>query len=386
MTNLRIPGPIPVPQDILDKMSTQMMNHRGPRFKEMLYRVTDGLKQVFRTKNDVFVLTSSGTGAMEAAVVNTLSPGEKVVCASIGSFGDRFGKIAENFGADVTMVNFPQGTAVEVDELRRVLDADPEISAVLVTHNETNTGVTNDIERVASVVKNEFDKLLLVDGISSVCSLPLETDDWDLDVVATASQKGWMLPPGLAFISMSERAWEAHENATMPRFYFDLSAYKSYFDMGQPPWTPNLSAMYALDYALTKIIDEGVENVWQRHADIAQMTRDGIRELGLEVFPDESVASNTVTSVRMPDGGQRRRPAQSRPRRPRRSPGGGIRRADRQDVPHRPPRLRHLRGDREHAERDRGVASKGRHWCVVSTVTTKSVFPASRRSPTIPSP
>ena len=302
MTNLRIPGPIPVPEDILDKMSTQMMNHRGPRFKEMLFRVTDGLRQVFRTKNDVYVLTSSGTGAMEAAIVNTLSPGEKVVCASIGSFGDRFGKIAENFGADVTMVNFPQGTAVEVDELRRVLDADPEISAVLVTHNETNTGVTNDIERVASVVKNEFDKLILVDGISSVCSLPLETDDWDLDVVATASQKGWMLPPGLAFISMSERAWEANKNSTMPRFYFDLAAYKDYFDMGQPPWTPNLSAMYALDYALTKIIDEGVENVWQRHADIAQMTRDGIRELGLEVFPDESVASNTVTSVRMPDG------------------------------------------------------------------------------------
>ena len=146
------------------------------------------------------------------------------------------------------------------------------------------------------------DKLILVDGISSVCSLPLETDEWGLDVVATASQKGWMLPPGLAFISMSERAWEANKKATMPRFYFDLAAYKDYFDIGQPPWTPNLSAMYALDYALTRIIDEGVENVWQRHADIAQMTRDGIRDLGLEVFPDESVASNTVTSVRMPDG------------------------------------------------------------------------------------
>ena len=238
MTNLRIPGPIPVPDDILDKMSTQMMNHRGPRFKDMLLRVTDGLRQVFRTKNDVFILTSSGTGAMEAAVANTLSPGEKVVCASIGSFGDRFGKIAEIFGADVTMVNFPQGTAVDVDELRRVLDADPEISAVLVTHNETNTGVTNDIERVASVVKNEFDKLILVDGISSVCSLPLETDDWDLDVVATASQKGWMLPPGLAFISMSERAWEASEKATMPRFYFDLAPTRTTSTSASRPGRP----------------------------------------------------------------------------------------------------------------------------------------------------
>lgn len=301
MVNLRIPGPIPVPDDILDQMSTQMMNHRGPKFKEMLYRITAGLKQVFQTENDIFVLTSSGTGSMEAAVANTLSPGEKVVCASIGSFGDRFGKIASIFGADVTMVNFPQGTAVQIEELRRVLDADPEITSVLVTHNETNTGVTNDLEPIANVVKNEFDKLLLVDGISSVCSLPLKTDEWGLDVVATASQKGWMLPPGLAFISMSERAWQAREKSTMPRFYFDLSEYKRYYDMGQPPWTPNLSAMYALDYALTKIIEEGVENVWKRHANIAQMTRDGIRGLGLEVFPDDSVASNTVTSVKMPD-------------------------------------------------------------------------------------
>lgn len=302
MSNLRIPGPIPVPQDILEKMSTPMTNHRGPRFRELLYRVTDGLKQVFRTERDVFVLTSSGTGAMEAAVVNTLSPGEKVLCASIGSFGDRFGKIAETFGADVTMLRFDQGTAIRIDDLRSALDADPDISTVLVTHNETNTGVTNDLEQVATVVKREFDKLLLVDGISSVCSLPLETDEWDLDVVATASQKGWMLPPGLAFISVSQRAWEASERAAMPRFYFDLAAYKDYYGKGQPPWTPNLSAMYALEYALTKIIDEGVENVWRRHAEIGQMTRDGIRELGLDVFPDEAVASNTVTAVRMPEG------------------------------------------------------------------------------------
>ena len=302
MSNLRIPGPIPVPRDILEKMSTPMMNHRGPRFQEMLYRVTDGLKQVFRTERDVFVLTSSGTGAMEAAVVNTLSPGEKVLCATIGSFGDRFGKIAESFGADVTMLRFDQGAAVRIDDLRRALDADPDISAVLVTHNETNTGVTNDLESIAAVVKREFDKLLLVDGISSVCSLPLETDEWDLDVVATASQKGWMLPPGLAFISISQRAWEASARAAMPRFYFDLAVYKDYYGKGQPPWTPNLSAMYALDYALTKIIDEGIENVWRRHAEIGQMTRKGIRELGLDVFPDEAVASNTVTAVRTPDG------------------------------------------------------------------------------------
>jgi len=191
--NLRIPGPIPVPDDILALMSSPMINHRGPDFKDILYRVTAGLKQVFETQGDMYVLTSSGTGAMEAAVTNTLSSGDNVLCASIGSFGNRFGQIAQVFGANVTMLNFPPGYAVDLDRLRNELAKAPEIKAVLVTHNETNTGVTNDLEGICSVVKGEFDKLLLVDGISSVCSVPLRTDDWGCDVVVSASQKGWML-------------------------------------------------------------------------------------------------------------------------------------------------------------------------------------------------
>ena len=278
MTNLRIPGPIPVPEDILETMSTQMINHRGPKFKDILYRATDGLKKVFMTDNDVFILASSGTGAMEAAVTNTLSPGERVLCASIGSFGDRFGSIAEIFGAQVTKLNFEQGTAVDIDTLRRALDSDPDITSVLVTHNETNTGVT------------------------SVCSIPLKTDEWGLDVVATASQKGWMLPPGLAFISMSERAWHASQSSKMPKLYFDLTKYKEYYDIGQPPWTPNLSAIFALDFALGKLLEEGIEEVWRRHSSIARMTREGIVNIGLSVFPDEQIASNTVTAVRSPAG------------------------------------------------------------------------------------
>ena len=300
--NLRIPGPIPVPDDILETMVHPMINHRGPQFKDMLYRTTDGLKKVFATENDVYITTSSGTGVMEAAVANTLSPGEKVLCASIGSFGDRFGQIAGIFGADVTMLKFPQGTAVDVDKLREALKSDPKITTVLVTHNETNTGVTNDLESIAKVVKGEFDKLLLVDGISSVCSIPLKTDEWGCDVVATASQKGWMLPPGLAFISMSKRAWAAHAKSTMPRFYFDLSQYKKYYEIGQPPYTPNISAMFALDYAIGKVLAEGMDNVYRRHADIAQMTRDGLKKLGLRIFPEERIASNTVTAVLPPDG------------------------------------------------------------------------------------
>ena len=300
--NLRLPGPIPVPDEILESMARPMINHRGPQFKEMLYRVTAGLKQVFDTKGDVYILTASGTGAMEAAVVNTLSPGDKVVCASVGAFGDRFGRIAGNFGADVTMLRFPHGTAVDTVALREALANDPEIKAVLVTHNETNTGVTNDLEAIGRVVKGEFDTLLIVDGISSVCSIPLHTDAWGCDVVTSASQKGWMLPPGLSFISFNARAWEAHASASMPRFFFDLSHYKEYYEIGQPPWTPALSVIYALDVALKRIRAEGMDSLYQRHAAIGEMTREGLKALGLSIFPDESVASNTVTAVRVPEG------------------------------------------------------------------------------------
>jgi aspartate aminotransferase-like enzyme len=268
----------------------------------MLFRVTDRLKQVFETESDVYILTSSGTGAMEAAVVNTLSPGDKVLCATMGSFGDRFGQLAQLFGADVTMLSFPLGAAVDHDELRNALHRDPGIKAVLVTHNETSTGVANDLEAIAGVVKGEFDKLLLVDGISSAGSLPLRTDAWGCDVVATASQKGWMLPPGLAFISFSERAWRAHAEATMPRFYFDVAQYRRYFELGQPPYTPAISVMFALDLALERIVREGMPSIIQRHAAMGAMTRDGVKRLGLSIFPDESVASNTVTAVNVPDG------------------------------------------------------------------------------------
>ena len=300
--NLRIPGPIPVPDDILQTMSTPMINHRGPEFKDMLYRVTEGLKQVFETQDDVYILTSSGTGAMEAAVVNTLSPGDKVVCVTTGAFGDRFGQIAEVYGADVTTLSFSPGTAADTDKLRDTLKANPDVKAVLVIHNETSTGVTNDLEAIAKVVKGEFDKLLLVDGISSVCSVPLHTDTWQCDVVATASQKGWMLPPGLAFISFSQQAWKAHSTSRMPRFYFDMSAYKRYYEIGQPPYTPTLSVIFALELALEKILAEGMGSIFERHMNLGRMTRTGIKELGLSLLADESVASDTVTAVKIPDG------------------------------------------------------------------------------------
>lgn len=298
--NLRIPGPIPVPNDILQSMSTPMINHRGPEFKDMLYRVTDGIKKIFETQNDVYVFTSSGTGAMEAAIVNTLSPGDKVLCATTGAFGDRFGHIAKVFGAQVITIKSPLGTAVNPNKLWDALETNPDVKAVLITHNETSTGVTNDLESIAKIVKENFGKLLLVDGISSVCSLPLRTDDWHCDVVATASQKGWMLPPGLAFISFSQQAWEAQATAQMPKFYFDISAYKRYYDIGQPPYTPALSIIFALDLALEKILSEGIDTIHKHHNDMGQLTRDGVKKLGLSLLADERVASDTVTAVKVP--------------------------------------------------------------------------------------
>jgi aspartate aminotransferase-like enzyme len=284
-------------------MSGPMINHRGPEYKELLFRTTDRLKRVFETEGDVWILTSSGTGAMEAAIVNTLSPGDKVVNATIGVFGNRFTDIAEIYGAEVTTLNFSFGEVIDLDILRDTLNKDPEIKAVMVTHNETSTGVTNDLQAVAGVIKGEFDKLVLVDGISSVASLPLSTDAWGCDIVATASQKGWMVPPGLAFISMSERAWEAHAEATMPRFYFDAAMYKRYYELGQPPYTPSVSIMFALDLALDKILAEGMGSVFERHAGIGQFTRDGVQSLGLSIFPkDAGTASDTVTAVSIPDG------------------------------------------------------------------------------------
>ena len=301
--NLRIPGPIPVPEDILEDMSRPMINHRGPEYKDLLMGTTERLKRVFETNEDVWIITGSGTAAMEAAVVNTLSPGDKVINATIGVFGNRFTDIASAYGAEVSTLEFPFGEPIDLDVLRSALQADPDVMAVTVTHNETSTGVANDLQEVAGVVKGEFDKLLIVDGISSVASIPISTDAWGLDVVATASQKGWMLPPGLAFMSFSERAWEAHAESRMPKFYLDMAQYKKYYEIGQPPYTPSVSVMFALDNALDQLLDEGMGSVYERHAAIGQFTRDSVRSLGLDLFAkDESYASNTVTAVSIPDG------------------------------------------------------------------------------------
>ncbi len=255
------------------------------------------------TQNDLFILTASGTGALEASIVNTLSPGDKVVAATAGSFGDRFIDLARAYGADVKVLEFEWGAAVDPDAIRRALTEDPSVKAVMVTHNETSTGITHPLAEMAAVVKGEFNKLLLVDAVSSLGCIPLPVDGWNCDMVGTASQKGFMIPPGLAFISVSEAAWEAEQTAAMPRFYFDLKSAKSYLERGQTPFTPAVASMYGLSLALDKIFDEGLENLYERHASIGQFTRESVKNLGLELLAeDETYASNTVTAIKMPAG------------------------------------------------------------------------------------
>ena len=298
---LRIPGPTPLPPQVLEAMTRQMINHRGKGFAELINDLTAKLKALFQTKDDVFILTSSGTGGMEAVIVNTLSPGDRVLAVCNGFFGERFADIAEGFGAEVDRLRFEWGTAVDPQAVGQALKKDPSIKAVLATHNETSTGVTNDLASISATAK-EFDKLVLVDAISGLGSIELPVDAWHLDVVVTASQKGWMAPPGLAMVSVSQEAWQAHAQAKMPRYYWDFTRCKSFLERGQTPWTPGLSTFYALAASLDLIEQEGLANIIARHTRVGQAARQGVKSLGLALFPEESCASNTVTAVRVPDG------------------------------------------------------------------------------------
>jgi aspartate aminotransferase-like enzyme len=218
---LRIPGPTPCPPEILKAQGKEMINHRGEEFRNLILDVTCGLKEVFQTQNDVLILTASGTGGLEAAIVNTLSPGDRVLALSIGVFGDRFSDIARSFGAEVEKLDFEWGRAAELSAVEERLKADPGIKAMIITHNETSTGVTNHLEAISRIAR-EYDKLLLVDAVSSLGCIDLPVDVWGCDMVITASQKGWMSPPGLAMVSISEKGWKAVSKARMPRYYWDF--------------------------------------------------------------------------------------------------------------------------------------------------------------------
>lgn len=299
--NLRIPGPTPVPREVAEAGAAEMINHRGPEFAAMLARCGEGLKRVYQTSNDVVALSASGTGGMEAAVVNHVSPGDRVLVVTIGVFGKRFLQLVQTYGGDPVELAFEFGTAAVPEQIDEALKADGSIRAVLVTHNETSTGVTNPLRDIAEVVRRH-DRLLIVDAISSLSSIELDMDGWGLDVVVSGSQKGWMVGPGLAFVGVSDRGWEAQERCTTPRFYFDLKRARASAEKGQTPWTPAIPLFFQLDHALGMMFEEGLEAIYARHHALAEMTRNGVQAMGLRLFGQEGFRSDTVTSILPPDG------------------------------------------------------------------------------------
>jgi aspartate aminotransferase-like enzyme len=300
--NLRIPGPTGLPPSVREAGARQMINHRGPEFAAMLGRILDGMKPYFGTTSDIAMITTAGTGGLEAAVVNTLSPGDRVVGVSIGSFGDRFAKIARTYGADVTKIDVEWGQAADPAQLREALAGAGGTKAVLLTHNETSTAVMNPIPELAAVVREVApDALILVDSVSGLGAVPFEMDAWGVDVVVTGSQKAWMSAPGLAMIAASPRAWTAMESATMPRVYLDLRVHRESHAAGQTPFTPAIAVVYQVDEGLRLMAAEGAEHVYARHEACAAATRAGLTALGFELFADQRHASRTVTAAVVPD-------------------------------------------------------------------------------------
>jgi aspartate aminotransferase-like enzyme len=300
--NLRVPGPTPLPPSALQASGRQMINHRGPEFAELISYVTARLQACFATTNDVLTLTGSGTGGLEAAIVNVLSPGDRVLSVSTGVFGDRFAAIARAYGVEVLNLATPWGEAADPARVESALAREKDVKAVILTHNETSTGVTNDLRALAEAARPSG-ALLLVDAVSSLGALPLPVDEWELDVVVTASQKAWMAPPGLVMLSVSERAWRAHEKAGLPRFYWDFAAARRYLERGQTPWTPAVSVLYSLAEALALMESEGFAPIIARHKRVGERARQHMRNLGLDLFPrDLARASDTVTAVQVPAG------------------------------------------------------------------------------------
>jgi aspartate aminotransferase-like enzyme len=299
--NLRIPGPTALPPSVREAGGRQMVNHRGEEFKALLLRVTAAMKPFFGTEHDVIMLTCAGTGALEAAVVNTLSPGDEVLAVTMGSFGDRFAKIADVYGARVTRLDIEWGLAPTPAAVRAAAAEITGLKAVLLTHNETSTGVTSDIPALAAAVRDAApDALILVDAISALGAVPFAMDAWGLDLVVTGSQKAWMAAPGMAMAAVGPRAWAASETATMPRFYLDLKRHKDTAAAGETPWTPAVAVMYQVDEGLRLMQAEG-DGVFARHAAAQAMTRAGLRALGFELLAADEVASKTVTAAWIPD-------------------------------------------------------------------------------------
>src|SRR6266516_3783496 len=291
LQNLRIPGPTPVPSAVLAELARPVINHRGPEFAAILRRVTARLQYIFQTTSPVLTFPASGTGGQECALVNLFSPGEHVVAITNGHFGNRFAQIAERFGLQVSRIAFPWGEAADPAIVEARLRELAPYRGLLLTHNETSTGVTNDLQTLAALIRRHNpDALIVLDAMSSLGCILLEMDAWEIDVAFTASQKGLMCPPGLMMLAAGPRAWEANTQAKLPRFYFDWAKARTLLERGQHRVTPPVSLFYALDLALEMLLAEGLEAIFARHQHLGEYVRRHIRAIGLRLLADPSYA------------------------------------------------------------------------------------------------
>jgi aspartate aminotransferase-like enzyme len=298
---LLAPGPTPVPPEVLLSVAMPIIHHRSPDFLPVLDSAKKGLQWLFQTKNDVLILASTGTGGMVGAVNNFFNPGEKVLVINGGKFGERWTKICQAYGLKVEEIVVDWGYSIKPDMVEAALKKDPEIKAVFVQATETSTGVYHDIEGLGKVIKNYPDTLFVVDAISALVAQDIKTDGWNIDIMVGGSQKGLMLPPGLAFVSVSDKAWKKSETSKMPRFYFNFKKERENLAKNQTNFTSAVTLIIGLNEAIKILQKEGLENVFKRHAKLANATREAVKALGLGIYSKES-PSNSVTAIEMPEG------------------------------------------------------------------------------------
>jgi serine---pyruvate transaminase len=298
---LMTPGPTPVPPAVLEAMSQPIVHHRGPDFIAVFERCLGRLREVFRTDSEVLVFTASGTGGMESAVANLCASGERVLVVSNGYFGERWQRILTAFGAEMAVLAYDWGESPAADDLAARLDDLGDVAAVFLTHSETSTGVVADVQSLAAVAKARG-ALVVVDAVSSLGAVPCETDSWGLDAVVSGSQKALMTPPGLGLVSVSGDAWAARTRAASPRFYFDWEQTRAAQEKLDVAFTPAVPVVIGLDVALGLLLDEGLDNVFERHVRLGRACREGAKAMGLELFSPDEDRSAVVTAIRAPDG------------------------------------------------------------------------------------
>jgi len=294
-----IPGPTPVPERVLEALGRHPIGHRSKDFQNIVKSTTENLQWLHQTKNEVLTITGSGTAAMEAGIINTLSKGDKVLCGENGKFGQRWVKVAEKFGLEVIQINAEWGKPLDPEKFKNILENDfnKDIKAVILTHSETSTGVINDLKTISQYIRNHKKALSIIDCVTSIGAYNVPTDEWELDIVASGSQKGYMIPPGLSFISMSEKAWKANELSNLPKFYLDLKSYKKSLLNNSNPFTPSVNLMFALDEALKMMKEEGLENIFKKHERHKLAISEAAKKLNLKLFANEKSLSPSITAI-----------------------------------------------------------------------------------------